>query len=135
MNLVFDSNKDSIETFGGSKKIDSYYLLRQNSKLKFNCNINFCNRIKLVVLARTVSGGGKVSIKVGEIEKQIDVCSKNTKEFPIIFEINDFIYSKEISISYKNRRGRVIIDRVTAYSEFIQAHESNKKQAFHLLTE
>ena len=46
----------------------------------------------------------------------------------MLIDIEDFVYSKNIRISYQKRRGKILIDRVLVYSEFNQSFGSTKKK-------
>ena len=75
-------------------------MLKQKSGINFLCNVNFCNKIKIIIYAKSISGSGSVLIEVAGERRRVDFTSKITKEYPDIY---DYLINLRASFLINNK--------------------------------
>ena len=127
MKKVFDSNRDKLSKSEGLVRLGKSFVIKNGSLIEFDADLSYSTKVFIKIIASCKTGPSSILVSIGGKTEPLKVGSRQKKELSLVFELDDFLGSTKIKIESKERRSKVVLDRIIVGTEF----ENKSANSFH----
>lgn len=118
MKKVFDSNRDNFCRSEGLIRLGKSCVLKNGSIIEFESDLSYSTKVFVKIIASCKATPSSIFVSIGDKTEVVKVGSRQKKELSLVFELDDFLGSTKIKIESKERRSKVLVDRIIVGTEF-----------------